>query len=190
MDAEFLARSGASVISSDVSAGASRRALARARKYLLPIDVVVADAERLPFADSSVDLVYVHDGLHHLDDPLLGVTEMARVARRAVAITEPARAALTHLAVRLGLALEREDAGNHVARLDLESVMRVLRQEGFQVVAAERYGMYYRHEPGRAVRLLSRQPLFVPTRALLRAANAAGGRVGNKLTIQAVRETQ
>ena len=80
----------------------------------------------------SFDLVYVHDGLHHLEHPEAGLAEMARVARRAVSITEPARAALTRAAVRGGLALEREDAGNRVARLDPCRGGRVLARAGLR----------------------------------------------------------
>jgi SAM-dependent methyltransferase len=188
MDAELLASSGARVISSDVSLGAARRARERARRHGLPLDVIVADVERLPFRDRSIDLVYVHDGLHHLERPLDGLAEMARVARLAVCVTEPARAAVTGLAVRLGLALEREEAGNQVARLSLDEVGATLNAHGLRVVTAERYGMYYRHEPGRAVRLLSHQPLFALAQASFRVANALVGRLGNKLTLQAVRE--
>ena len=112
MDAEFLARAGATVVVADISLGAARRTTERARRFGLPIVPVVADATRLPLADRSVDIAYVHDGLHHLDRPFAGLAEMARVARRAVSVTEPARAAVTAAAVRVGLALEQEEAGN------------------------------------------------------------------------------
>ncbi len=188
MDAEFLARAGARVISSDISLGAARRARERGRRHGVPIDVIVADIERLPFPDASVDVVYVHDGLHHLERPLVGLAEMARVARVAICVTEPARAAVTGLAVRLGLALEHEEAGNRVARLTLDDVRSALAARGFRVVTAERYGMYYRHEPCRAVRLLSHQPLLGLAQVSFRLANALAGPLGNKLTVQAVRE--
>ena len=119
MDAEFLARAGAAVTTSDLSLGAATRAKARSERYALGIQSIVADVEHLPFADQSVDLVAVHDGLHHLNDPRAGLSEMARVARRWVVVTEPARASITRLAVRLGLALETEEAGNRVARVIL-----------------------------------------------------------------------
>ncbi len=189
MDAEFLARAGARVISSDISLGAVRRARERGRLHKVSFDVIVADVERLPFADASIDVVYVHDGLHHLERPLDGLAEMARVARRAVCVTEPARAGATRLAVQFGLALEREEAGNRVARLTLDDVCSTLAARGFRVVTAERYAMYYRHEPGRAVRLLSRQPLLGLAQASFRLANAVAGPLGNKLTVQAVRES-
>ena len=93
VDAEFLARAGARVILSDISLGVILQARERARRFGLDLTLVVADAEALPFRDRSIDVVYVHDGLHHLEHPALGLAEMARVARRAVSVSEPAAAA-------------------------------------------------------------------------------------------------
>jgi ubiquinone/menaquinone biosynthesis C-methylase UbiE/uncharacterized protein YbaR (Trm112 family) len=187
LDAEFLAQSGAQVIAADISLGASRRAAERARRYDVSIAAVVADVEHLPFADKSIDLVYVHDGLHHLDRPDVGLAEMARVARRAVCVSEPARAALTRLGVRFGVALEHEESGNRVARLSLAEVTDALAARGFQPLVAERYAMYYRHVPGAAMRLFSKPALFPVAIRGFRVANRLVGRFGNKLTIQAVR---
>ena len=187
MDAEFLARAGANVVSSDLSIGAAGRARERARRHGAQIDPIVADVEHLPFLDHSVDLVYVHDGLHHLEDPVAGIAEMARVARHAISITEPARAAATGLGVRLGVALEREKAGNRVARLELLVVAAQLEALGFTIVRADRYAMYYKHVPGRATSLLSRRPALAVAEIVWRLANRALGRFGNKLTIVAVR---
>lgn len=186
MDSEFLARAGSRVISSDISLGAARRARERARRHGVPMDVIVADVERLPFPDASIDVVYVHDGLHHLERPLEGLAEMARVARRVVCVTEPARAAATRLAMRLGIALEHEEAGNRVARLGTEEIVSTLRSRGFSVVRAERYAMYYRHEPGRAMRVLSAPGLFSIARASFRVGNLVFGGGGNKLVVVAV----
>ena len=112
---------------------------------------------------------------------------MARVARHAVSITEPARAAATRVAVKAGVAQDREEAGNRVARLDPGEVAAALRGHGFEIARAERYGMLYRHHPGAPSRFLSRRRVFPVTVGAIRAANAVGGRLGNKLTVQAVR---
>jgi len=187
MDAEFLARAGASVISSDISLGAARRSRERARRHGISLVSIVADVEHLPFRDRSVDLVYVHDGLHHLVDPEVGLAEMARVAARGLSITEPARAAVTKLAVRLGLARSREESGNLVARLDPTAVEANLRKAGFVVVRAERYAMYYRHQPGWVFAFLSRRLLLDLVTTGWRAANLVVGPLGNKLAIVAER---
>jgi ubiquinone/menaquinone biosynthesis C-methylase UbiE len=188
MDAEVLARAGGRVVSSDLSLEAARRVLERSRRYDVPIQPVVADAERLPFADRSFDLVYVHDGLHHLADPLSGLSEMARVAKRAVSINEPAQAAATRVAIRLGVSDVKEEAGNYIRRLPRDEITGMLKRFGFDVLLARRYAMFYRHEPGPASSWLSHEPFFFAARTGLLVFNRiAGGRIGNKLTVQAVR---
>jgi SAM-dependent methyltransferase len=186
MDAEFLNELGATVITSDISLGAARRARERARRRGFPLLSIVADVERLPAADAALDLVYVHDGLHHLERPDAGIAEMARVGR-GVSITEPARAAGTWLAVKLGLALQREESGNVVARLRPADVSARFEELGFRTLSRGRYLMYYRHEPGRFTRLLSRPGLFLAARTSWRAVNALIGRFGNKMTVVAKR---
>jgi SAM-dependent methyltransferase/uncharacterized protein YbaR (Trm112 family) len=187
LDAEFLAEAGARVILSDISLGVVLQARERARRFGLDIDLVVADAEALPFRDCSVDVVYVHDGLHHLEHPLRGVAEMTRVAGRAVAISEPSNAAATSIAARVGLAQIEEEAGNRVRRLTLDELEGELASRGFRTLRPHRYAMYYRHWPGRAMRLLSLPPLFLVARVGLRVVNSTLGRYGNKLAVQAVR---
>ena len=189
MDAEFLARTGAAVISADISLGAAGRARERAARYGLAILPVVADAEALPLADASVDLGYVHDGLHHLEAPLAGLEELCRVAGHAVSVNEPARAGATHLAIHLRLSVETEEAGNRVERVDPAAIVSALEGNGFSVERCERYAMVYRHEPGRAARLLSRRPLRPFVRLAIHGFNALLGRIGNKLTVQAVRRS-
>jgi SAM-dependent methyltransferase len=187
MDAEFLVRTGASVISSDISLGAAKRTRERGRRHGLAIASIVADVEHLPFRDGSIDLVYVHDGLHHLEDPGIGLSEMARVAQRGLSITEPARAFLTEIAARFGLALEHEESGNLVARLDRASVARQLEGAGFSIIRSERYAMYYRHQPGRIFALMSRPSVLAITTRAWRAANVVIGPLGNKLAVVAER---
>ena len=187
MDAEFLANAGASVISSDISLGAAKRTRERSRRHGVRLVSIVADVEHLPFRDRSIDLVYVHDGLHHLVAPEIGLLEMARVAHRGVSITEPARAAITRLAVRLGIALAREESGNLVARLDPTTVRNRLHGAGFYIVQSQRYAMFYRHRPGRLFALISRPSLLAVSVGAWRVANAVFGPVGNKLAIVAER---
>lgn len=187
MDSEFLSRLGARVVSVDISSGAARRAAERARRYGAPFVPVVADAERLPFADGSFDLVLVHDGLHHLGDPVGALREMARVSRFAVSVSEPADAALTRLAVRMGLAAEREEAGNRVARLTIRQIGDVLREQGLVVTHAERYAMLYRHEAGFPVRFFSRPAVFPVAVAAVRLLNLMVGSFGNKLAVIAIK---
>lgn len=190
MDAEFLARAGAHVIASDLSLGAVQRAVERGHRSGLPIAGVVADAEHLPFRDRSVDIVYVHDGLHHLSDPMVGVAEMCRVARDCVLITEPSLAKVTALAVRLGIAEEVEDAGNRVERVASARITDHLAAEGFIVCGAGRYAMYYQHDPGRWMRFFSRRRAFPIARRGLTTLNFVFGPIGNKIAIRATRRDE
>ncbi|HJQ75025.1 MAG TPA: methyltransferase domain-containing protein [Gaiellaceae bacterium] len=188
MDAEFLARAGATVISTDISLGAARRTRERARRFGFDVLPVVADATALPLRDRSVDLLYVHDGLHHLESPEDGLREMLRTSRLAISINEPARAGATLLAARVGLAEHYEEAGNFIARVDPAVLAAEVSAAGYDVVKSERYAMVYRHEPGRAARILSRPGLRTLTRATLGAFNTVAGGLGNKLTLQAIRK--
>lgn len=187
LDAEFLVRAGARVIVSDISLGVLLQARERARRFGLDVALVAADAEALPFRNASVDVVYVHDGLHHLEEPAVALGEMARVARHAVSVTEPARALVTASAVRLGWAEDEEEAGNPVRRLTLEEVVTNLARLGFRALHPHRYAMYYRHWPGRGVRILSKPVLLPLATGAFRALNRVAGRFGNKLAVQAVR---
>lgn len=190
MDAEFLAREGARVVTSDLSVGAAQRAVERARRHGLTVEAVVADAERLPFADRSIDIVYVHDGLHHLSDPLVGLAEMCRVARRAVLMTEPSRAAVTQLAVRAGIAESVENAGNRVERVSVDDVSAELARNGLEVVGVDRYAMYYQHQPGWGMRFFSRPRSYRAALVAIGLFNATLGSMGNKLSVRALRRTE
>lgn len=186
-EGEFLARHGARVVTSDISLGAARRAKARAERFGLEMLSIVADAERMPLLDRGVSLAFVLDGLHHLADPETGIAEMARVADETISINEPARAALTRLAVLAGVADEREASGNAVGRLDPRQVSAFLAERGFVTTGVERCGMYQRTKVGWPTRLASRSRVFpVATRAF-RALDPVANRVGNKLAVRASR---
>jgi ubiquinone/menaquinone biosynthesis C-methylase UbiE/uncharacterized protein YbaR (Trm112 family) len=187
MDAEFLALAGARVIVSDISLGAVLRAVDRAARHGFDLTAVVSDAESLPFEDRSIDIVYVHDGLHHLERPGLALREMTRVARVGVSVSEPARSFLTSVAVQAGLAEDVEEAGNPVRRLSLDEVLTPLRALGFEPIEPHRYAMFYRHWPGRSMHVLSSRVLFPLATTGFLLLNRAVGRFGNKLVVQAIR---
>lgn len=93
------------------------------------------NAEEMDLEDASYDFVLVQDGLHHLPRPVLGYTEMLRVARRAVVVIEPHTGVVANL---LGREWEHEgDAINYVFRWNHElleqSTRSVLLQEPCKV---------------------------------------------------------
>jgi len=187
MMTEKFADAGAKVTGTDFSAAAIARAKERARRYRFDASFAVADAQRLQYPDRSFDFAYVHDGLHHLEDPYAAISEMARVAKVGVLIMDPAKAALTALGVKLGIAEEVEEAGNEVKRLDPSRVARHLQELSFRRITWQRTLMYYQHEPFRWFNWFEREPMFSIFRIAFAASNAFAGRWGNKLTLAAIR---
>ncbi|HEX2297246.1 MAG TPA: class I SAM-dependent methyltransferase [Pseudonocardiaceae bacterium] len=78
----------------DLSPGMVQVALRNAASLGLDVDGRVADGERLPYADASVDLVVGHAVLHHIPDVPAALREVLRVLRpggRFVFAGEPTR---------------------------------------------------------------------------------------------------
>jgi SAM-dependent methyltransferase len=189
MDAEYLARCGADVTALDISPGCLRRAQTRALRYGVRYALVRGDAEHLPFADNSFDFAFVHDGLHHLEQPNRAVCEMTRVARLAVMVSEPALATVTSLPTRLGLMNPREEAGNYINRASPQELSQTCRALGFTAVRWTRYLLKYGHPPAAWWRLFDREPLFSFARvAFLVFGVHLGGRWGNKLAFVAEKD--
>ncbi|HYB22471.1 MAG TPA: class I SAM-dependent methyltransferase, partial [Solirubrobacteraceae bacterium] len=63
----------------DISAGMLQVLQANAARLGLDVRTQAADAERLPFADASFDLVFGHAVLHHIPDLPRAFSEFARV---------------------------------------------------------------------------------------------------------------
>jgi SAM-dependent methyltransferase len=94
----------------DISPGMLSELERNARSLELELAAVRCDAERLPFADESFDLVFGHAVLHHIPDLSGALAEFHRVLRPGGAIAfcgEPSRYgdALAGLPKRAGLAL-------------------------------------------------------------------------------------
>ncbi len=188
MDAEYVARSGGSVVAMDISSGCLGRARVRADRHGVDYMLVRGDAENLPFRDSSFDYAFVHDGLHHLPEPERAIREMARVALRGILITEPADANLTKLLIRSRVMKPYEEAGNYVIRFDAHGLVPLCRDLGFDRISSSRYLMKYGHPPGGWWRRLDAQMLFQTARAAFWLFGVALlGRWGNKLAFVAER---
>jgi hypothetical protein len=95
---------------SDISPVAVAAAVGRDSRY----EGKVLDAERVALPGEAYDLVVVQDGLHHLQSPIGGFTEMLRLARVAALFFEPHDSLVGNT---LGTKWERHgDAVNHVFR--------------------------------------------------------------------------
>jgi SAM-dependent methyltransferase len=68
-------------VCTDISPGMLETLAANARALQLDVETVVTDAEALPFADESFDLVLGHAVLHHLPNLRRAFSELHRVTR-------------------------------------------------------------------------------------------------------------
>ena len=109
---------------------------ARAMLELNPCAALVqASAFHLPFGDSSFDLVFCSNLLHHLPMPVAAIAEMRRVSRRYIVIAEPNRNNPAILA--LGLAKAEERMSLHFT----SSLLRSLAEQAeLRVLACETLG--------------------------------------------------
>ncbi len=119
-EGDFLRRQGARVTVADLS----RVGLAAARLRHPDLSVLAGDSEGLPFADGAFDWVVVRDGLHHLEHPMRGLSEMARMARRGFALLEGQDSMAVRLLVRIGLGSDHEPSGNFVYRFRRDELAR------------------------------------------------------------------
>jgi SAM-dependent methyltransferase len=92
----------------------SAKSLSLCNKFDPRLKTLQLNTESLDLPDNSYDLVLVQDGLHHLSRPVLGFTEMLRVARNAIVVIEPHLGFVGRL---LGTTWEQQgDAINYVFR--------------------------------------------------------------------------
>jgi ubiquinone/menaquinone biosynthesis C-methylase UbiE len=119
-EAMFFLRHGfKNVTNSDFSANAVKIS----KTYDARLKGCVVDAENIPFEDNSFDLVVVKDGLHHLPRPVLGMTEMIRVSKKAVIVIEPYESLIGNL---IGTEWElQEGSMNYVFRWNRAFVNQV-----------------------------------------------------------------
>lgn len=76
-----FARGGAEVTAIDLTARSVEASRQHLRLYGCDGDFAISDAERLPFANESFDVVYSNGVLHHTPDTHLAVSEIHRVLK-------------------------------------------------------------------------------------------------------------
>jgi SAM-dependent methyltransferase len=106
----------------------SQEALAFCRARGLT-DVRLGEAEKLPYPDSSFDLVTGLDVVEHLDDDLAGLREMHRVLR-------PDGRALVFVPAFMFLWGVQDDISNHRRRYTLKQIKETVRTAGFEIESA------------------------------------------------------
>jgi len=182
MISEYYAKKGAKVSGIDLSPEAVERASIRSKRYNFQAEFKIADSTNLPFPDNSFDIVSVHDGLHHLDNPKKAVKEMARLAKKGVIIIEPAKVLITELSILLGVS-SRYEGADFVYRFKKDELTSWLKEFGIKKVLIKRYIMYYPHQPGRFFRIFDNVVLFYIVKKIFEIVNMLVGKSGNKIQV-------
>jgi len=149
------------------------------------LKTAVVNAEAMGFPDNSFDLVLVQDGLHHLPRPMLGYTEMLRVARRAAIVIEPHAGLVAKL---IGTTWEKHDEEvNYVFRwnqLMLEEPARSLLLDSTPYIRAIRiwdHGLMIEKLVRHKLRLGSSKAGVFVARCLYAALNIPFSWLGNMM---------
>ena len=116
--------------------------------------LAAAEILSLPFRDSSFDLVYAWEVLHHVGEPERALAEMARVSRKYVLIAEPNRANPAQFAFAL---VDREH--RWVLRAGLQGMVQQFEHVGLRVVARARGGYIF---PNKTPAWLARALAYLP----------------------------
>ena len=98
---------------SDLSAAMVERTRANAARAGVAVPLTQADAEALPYADDSFDLVVARGALHHVPDPLRALQEIRRVLEpggTAIVLAEPTPGGERQTGAVVGLAVKAVEA--------------------------------------------------------------------------------
>jgi len=190
MDAEYWAKWGYKVIATDISMGALLRAKERSRRRGIQFELVAADGENLPFISDFVSYGFVHDGLHHMEQPHKAIYELWRCSRECVFINEPLDALITRIAVKIGFSPEYEEDGICIYRFSPSELKRLFRGLGSKNLWMSRYIMWYPHTPNSLFRFFDKPVPFFAFRVTFNIINRLFGRFGNKLWLMAEKKSK
>lgn len=143
----------------DLSVASARAA----RDLTSGAEVVVGDAERLPYPDGSFDRVVCNGAIHHLPDVQAALRELYRVVVPGgrIVLYEPTATKFANWVRAIALRGDRYESPadhDHKHELDPERLPRLLSETGFEVTSVSRHdwlaypfsGMYIDLPTGRA----------------------------------------
>ena len=97
---------------------------------------ICGSASKLPFGDDSFDITFCSNLLHHLEEHEEAVSEMKRVSRKYVVISEPNRN--NPLMFMFGL-LKKTERGT--LRFSLRYMQRLIEKAGLRLIRASNMGI-------------------------------------------------
>jgi ubiquinone/menaquinone biosynthesis C-methylase UbiE len=95
------------------------------RGFVTGARVAAATAEHLPFANKSIDLVFVAHVLHEVDDPAITLKEALRVCKKRISVLEW-QYREEEIGPPLGHRLKPEDVGATALKVGLKSVKPII----------------------------------------------------------------
>jgi ubiquinone/menaquinone biosynthesis C-methylase UbiE len=117
----------------DVSKTTIHATKRRFKKIGLNANLIICDAQKLPFADNTFDVAWSTDMIEHLPNTRKGVHEIVRVSKDKIAICVPNKLCpidMSHIAELLG-AHHPPEIENYVTRFQLK---RMLQNSGIKEV--------------------------------------------------------
>jgi ubiquinone/menaquinone biosynthesis C-methylase UbiE len=136
----YLKKFNAVIHGTDFSDSAISIAKAKAALTQVNISFTVADAQNLPFPDSSFDVLYSCECLEHIPDPQKALDEMFRVLRTngmAVITTENYSNGMLALWIKSWLTKKPFNSGDEVQPIEhfflFWKVLKMMRGSGFRV---------------------------------------------------------
>lgn len=182
-DAEYFYKLGAEITGVDISANYLKCASVRAKKFNLNFNLLVGDAENLPFKSAYFDYGIVHCGLHHLPNPYEGIKELIRVSKKGIVIVESFNSIFTKLFIKLGLSNEIE-GGHPIYRFDKNSLINFLKENGLKKYNLKTFFIYTREEPLHIYSFFDNKYLFKVFKFVYNFVNS-NGIFGNRFVLVA-----
>ncbi len=178
---EALAHQAGAVVAYDITPTMLTRARRRcAEAGLTNVQCILGQAEALPFADETFDVVVNRSALHHFPRPAMALAEMARVTRSAgrivivdvVSSEDPEESALHN-------ALEVLRDPSHIRMLPKNEILASLQEAGLKLQATVMWTN--RREFDEWLRITNAPERATPLRAVMSALAKGGASAGINL---------
>ena len=108
---------------------------------------------------------------------------MARVSRSAILLIQPSNSAITRLAVKFGISLKIEEAGNYLYRLSKTELRSLFESLGMHFSVFKRNFMYYHHKPTKVYYLFEKSIFLTLFTFFFHLLNFLLGQFGTLYTI-------
>ena len=128
----FFLEVGMEITGLDISSEMLKECRRKYRDWHMSLNLVLGDAERMPFRNNSFDVALVVAGLHHLAHPYEGINELARVSKNVIALIDLVEPLITRIFKHIPL-FRKEWLGIEPNRLKLTRMRATLESNGLTI---------------------------------------------------------